>query len=95
MLTGITNFGEDGLPIQWFHTLRLAQSHLTAASQIVYMTIATLHMETYRESPHPSFPVCDTESALPWGQLGLACETTHTCTHIHTHMQALSTTCVR
>ena len=33
---------EDGLPpIQWFHTLSLAQSHVTVANQIVYMTIAS------------------------------------------------------
>ena len=34
-----------------------------------------MHMETYRESPDPSFPVCDTESDPRWGWLGLACET--------------------
>ena len=30
-----------GLPIQRFHMLRLAQSHVTVANQIVYTTIAT------------------------------------------------------
>ena len=34
-------FRQDGLPIQWFHTLRLAQSHVTVANQILYTAIAT------------------------------------------------------
>ena len=34
-----------------------------------------MHMETYQESPDPSFPVRDTESDPRWGWLGLACET--------------------
>ena len=32
---------QDGLPIQRFHTLRLAQSHVTVANQILYTAIAT------------------------------------------------------
>ena len=34
-----------------------------------------MFMETYRESPDPSFPVRDTESDPRWGWLGLASET--------------------
>ena len=30
-----------GLPIQWFHTSRLAQSHVILADQIVYTAIMT------------------------------------------------------
>ena len=32
---------QDGLPIQRFHTLRLTQSHVTIANQILYTAIAT------------------------------------------------------
>ena len=33
-------------PIQQFHALRLAQSYVTVANQIVYVAIATYHTET-------------------------------------------------
>ena len=33
------------------------------------------HIETYQESPDPSFAVRETGSDLRWGWLGLACET--------------------
>ena len=36
-------------------------------------------METYQESPDPSYPLHDTESDPCWGWLGLACETNNVC----------------
>ena len=60
------------------NTSRLAQSHVTVANQIVYAAIVTHQKETYRESPDPFFPVCDTESGPHWGWLGLACVTKST-----------------
>ena len=41
LISWVMNFCRDGLMIQRFNTLRLAQSHMTVAFQIVYTAIAT------------------------------------------------------
>ena len=61
------------LPIQQFHTSRLAQSHVTVANQIVYSGIASTQKPTKRRRP---LPVYDTESDLCWGWLGWLARTT-------------------
>ena len=63
---------QNGLPIP--HVI--SSKSVAVANQIVYWTIMTLHTETYRKSPDPSFPVRDTERDPSWDWLGLACERT-------------------
>ena len=59
------------LLIQGVHTSRLAQSCDRNQSN----GLCSNHDIAHRNLPRPFFPVCDTESDLHWGWLGLACET--------------------